>query len=64
MKPDSQYFLRVIRKLELPAEQVALLDDHDVNVAAASEVGLHAAQYQGEAGVGALWLALAELGIG
>jgi putative hydrolase of the HAD superfamily len=64
MKPDSQYFLRVIRKLELPAEHVAFLDDHDVNVAAAREVGLHAAQFEDKVGVGALWRALAELGIG
>lgn len=60
MKPDRQYFLRVLRELKLPADKVVFLDDHEVNVVAAREVGLHAAMYEGNAGVAALWRTLSE----
>lgn len=59
-KPDGEYFLRVIQELNVTSrKEVLFLDDHEVNVVAAKNVGLHAATYEGKTGAQVLWKTLA-----
>jgi putative hydrolase of the HAD superfamily len=62
-KPDSAYFLHIVRVLGLHASDVLFLDDLEINVVAAREAGLHAVTFKGEAGASVLWQTLAEFGI-
>ncbi|HMI94251.1 MAG TPA: HAD-IA family hydrolase [Polyangiales bacterium] len=41
-KPDSRYFRAIADRLALTPEQLLFIDDHESNVLAAREVGLHA----------------------
>ena len=61
VKPDREIFEHVIQKLDLPAEQVLFLDDNEINVVAAREVGLRAERV---AGVAAARAALEAAGLG
>ena len=45
-KPDAAYFLAILAALDLPAERVLFIDDHDANVAAALGLGINAAVFQ------------------
>jgi hypothetical protein len=63
MKPEPEYFLRILRALDLPAHRVAFLDDHEANVAAARELGIRAATYEGRTGASKLWQTLARCGV-
>lgn len=62
-KPDSAYFLHILEVLALDANDALVLDDHEVNVAAAREAGLHEVTFKGEDGASVLWQTLAEFGI-
>ena len=62
-KPDSAYFLHILEVLALDANDALFLDDHEVNVAAAREAGLHGVTFKGEDGASVLWQTLAEFGI-
>lgn len=41
-KPDPRFYLRLLDRIGLDASEVAFVDDREVNVVAAEEVGLHA----------------------
>lgn len=41
-KPDPRFYERLLAELDLDAAQVAFVDDREVNVVAAQQVGLHA----------------------
>jgi putative hydrolase of the HAD superfamily len=62
MKPDSSYFQGIIQELKLPASRVVFVDDHEINVTAARKVGLHAATFEGRAGMSALRQTLSQFG--
>ncbi|MCZ6643493.1 MAG: HAD-IA family hydrolase [Gammaproteobacteria bacterium] len=53
-KPDPEYFLAILGKLELAGENVLFLDDHEPNVSAAMSVGLHARVFRKASGVAEL----------
>ena len=42
MKPDPQYFVTILREIDLPPGRVLFLDDHEVNVDSARQVGIRA----------------------
>jgi putative hydrolase of the HAD superfamily len=46
-KPDHAYFQAVIGRLALPAKEVLFVDDHQINIDAAREVGLQAHLFTG-----------------
>lgn len=47
-KPDPASYAELLRRLELPAERVAFVDDLPRNVAAAAEAGIHPVLFTGE----------------
>lgn len=63
MKPDPEYFRAVLREIDLPAGRVLFLDDREVNVQAAHQVGLRAAVFVVESGLEALHRTLREFGL-
>ena len=50
-KPEAAYFLAILSALELPPERVLFIDDNEVNVAAALDLGMNAAVFQPGPGV-------------
>ena len=44
-KPSSSYFELILDAVELAPQQVLFLDDHEVNVAGAGEVGIRASVF-------------------
>ena len=62
-KPAGAYFRAILGAIGVPPSRVLFLDDHQVNVDSACEVGLHAAAFTLEAGSGALYRILGEFGI-
>ncbi|MDQ1697635.1 MAG: glucose-phosphatase [Frankiaceae bacterium] len=60
VKPDREIFQHVVTELGLPARQVLFLDDNEVNVEAALDVGMQA---QRTAGVAAARAAIIEAGV-
>ena len=46
VKPSRAYFERVLDAIEVPPERVLFLDDHEVNVAGARELGIRASVFQ------------------
>jgi putative hydrolase of the HAD superfamily len=60
LKPDAEYFEHVLATLGLAPTQALFVDDHPLNVAAATKVGLTARQALGPRGVHAV---LDELGL-
>jgi HAD superfamily hydrolase (TIGR01509 family) len=59
-KPDAEFYERLLDALDLDPDQVAFVDDREVNVTAARRVGLHATCF---AGADELRRWLRELGI-
>lgn len=49
-KPDPAYFAEIVRRLDLPADAVLFLDDHQYNVDSARSVGLRAEQWHVDQG--------------
>jgi putative hydrolase of the HAD superfamily len=49
-KPATAYFRLIVDELGVPPPNVLFLDDHEVNVSAAREVGLNAARFMLESG--------------
>jgi epoxide hydrolase-like predicted phosphatase len=47
MKPDPTIFERTLARVGVPAEQAVFVDDSQVHVAAARQVGLHATRFRG-----------------
>ncbi len=60
-KPDHGFYRRLLEALDLDAGEVAFVDDREVNVTAAAEVGLHARCFRDAADV-RRWLR--SLGVG
>ena len=54
MKPAGAYFRAILNNIDIPAGNVLFLDDHRINVDAARETGIHAAEFRLEAGLGEL----------
>ena len=46
MKPDTAYFEAIVREMGLPPHAMLFIDDHEVNVTTARQVGLRAAVFQ------------------
>jgi putative hydrolase of the HAD superfamily len=53
-KPDSAYFAAVLQSIPHPPCHLLFIDDHEGNVAAARDIGLHAIHLERNAGVTAL----------
>lgn len=53
-KPSTEYFKVALASLELPANQVLFIDDHDRNIAAAKDAGLHGLRFHVDDGAAAL----------
>ena len=53
-KPDPAYFTEIARRLELPEDEVLLVDDNADNVAGAREAGLRAERWHHDDGIAAL----------
>ena len=64
-KPDQAFYDRLLARLGLPAAEVAFVDDREVNVVAAREVGMAAHLVAGEGVSAALGIRghLADLGV-
>ena len=63
MKPNGAYFRTILREIKIPAAHVLFLDDHQVNIDSAREVGIHAALFHLEMGTEKLHHILEEFGI-
>lgn len=50
-KPDTEFYERLLDRLECTADQVLFVDDREVNVEAAREVGIVAHRFEDAAGV-------------
>lgn len=61
VKPDREIFEHVVAELALPPEQVLFLDDNEINVVAARQVGMRAERV---AGVEQARATLASVGLG
>ena len=48
MKPNPGYFQAILREMALPPDRVLFIDDHEANVLAARQVGLHASVFTSE----------------
>lgn len=59
-KPEPEFFERIVADLDRPADQLLFIDDLDMNVAAAQEVGLHAVRHDPDAGAAGLERILAQ----
>lgn len=46
MKPNTGYFQAILQKLPFPPGNVLFIDDHEPNIMAARQVGLHASAFQ------------------
>lgn len=46
MKPNTGYFQAILQKLPFPPGNVLFIDDHEPNIMAARQVGLHASVFQ------------------
>jgi putative hydrolase of the HAD superfamily len=63
MKPSGDYFRAILKEIQVRPSHVLFLDDFQVNVDSAREVGLHAAVFTLKAGLDALHRILGEFGI-
>ncbi len=63
MKPDPEYFRSVLKEIQLPANKVLFLDDHEVNVASARQVGLRAEVFAAATGLDTLCRTLRSFGV-
>ncbi len=62
-KPSPEYFRHILAELDLPADQVAFVDDAPANVRAARVVGLRAALHRTRDGASGLAADLVGLGV-
>ncbi len=63
MKPDAEFFHRIVAELGVAASDIAFVDDSAANVAAARAVGIRAAVYDCVNGAARLRQTLATLGV-
>lgn len=63
MKPDAEYFRKVLADLGTPAEATLFIDDSAANVATARDLGLNAERHDPAAGAAGLRQVLAAYGI-
>ena len=63
MKPDPEYFRSVLNEVQLPANRVLFLDDYEVNVTSARQVGLRAEVFVAETGLDTLCRTLRSFGV-
>lgn len=62
-KPEPEFFERIVTDLELPAGDLLFVDDLEMNVAAAQEVGLHAVRHDPDDGADGLARILTEYAV-
>jgi putative hydrolase of the HAD superfamily len=62
-KPDAGYFQAIMDRIAVAPDRVLFIDDHEVNVAGASEIGIHAELFPRDGGVAALKPILARYGV-
>lgn len=62
-KPEPEYFETVLARLQLPAHEVAFIDDLQVNVEAAARLGIVALWHERTAGAGDLRALLVSVGV-
>jgi putative hydrolase of the HAD superfamily len=62
-KPDPDFFRAILKEIQLPPGGVLFLDDHEINVYSARQVGLHASLYSSQSGSDSLHDTLREFGI-
>ncbi|YAL82013.1 HAD family hydrolase [Dermacoccaceae bacterium W4C1] len=63
MKPDAEYFEKVLKQLGEPARTLVFIDDNAANIATASALGLRAHQHDPAAGVTGLRAILSAEGV-
>lgn len=62
-KPEPEFFERIAADLDLPPGRLLFIDDLEMNVQAAREVGLHAVRHDPDDGAAGLERILAEYGV-
>ena len=62
-KPDAGYFKAIMKRIDVPPDQVLFIDDHEGNVAGAREIGIHSELFPVDGGVAALKPILVRYGI-
>ena len=62
-KPDTGYFRAIMDRIDAAPDRVLFIDDHEDNVAGASEVGIHSELFPRDGGVAALKPILARYGV-
>lgn len=63
MKPETEYFRRVVAALGIAPERLVFIDDNAANIQAARESGLMARQHDPAAGADGLRAILADVGV-
>jgi putative hydrolase of the HAD superfamily len=63
VKPDTGYFRAIMDRIDVAPDRVLFIDDHEDNVAGASEVGIHSELFPRDGGVAALKPILARHGV-
>jgi HAD superfamily hydrolase (TIGR01509 family) len=62
-KPEAGYFKAIMNRIDVAPDRVLFIDDHEGNVAGASEIGIHSELFPTDGGVQALKPILARYGI-
>lgn len=62
-KPQAGYFQAIMEHIKVAPQRVLFMDDHEGNVAGASELGIHSELFQRDGGVPVLTSILARYGI-
>jgi HAD superfamily hydrolase (TIGR01509 family) len=62
-KPEAGYFKAIMNRIDVAPDRVLFIDDHEGNVAGASEIGIHSELFPTDGGVRALKPILARYGI-
>jgi HAD superfamily hydrolase (TIGR01509 family) len=62
-KPETGYFQAIMDRINVPPHRVLFIDDHEGNVAGASELGIHSELFPRDGGVRVLTSILARYGV-
>jgi HAD superfamily hydrolase (TIGR01509 family) len=62
-KPETGYFQAIMDRINVPPHRVLFIDDHEGNVAGASELGIHSELFPRDGGVPVLTSILARYGV-
>jgi beta-phosphoglucomutase-like phosphatase (HAD superfamily) len=63
-KPSAEYFSSALARIAIDPSKALFIDDHEANVAAARDCGMHAEVFHVSEGVGRIHEILAELDLG